>query len=267
MVLNPATGSRLAKPWTPQLPPPETAAAAFMHSRSRKKPLPPVPPWPAPPERSLDVQYSHLAWRHDGNSTPRRTAGMPPNGGSGATPPRRQRHRGNGPDNRGGEPPSQYRGTAVQSLQEPQVQAHRLPHRLSSPESTDAQQVVDPRTRRPPSWAGVTSATSISGPGKRMVFADLDVLAVGPVAREVQAAFNRYWNHESVVAAEAVVGKGGTERRQANAAGIRRREALPEAELLSQCRQRMPHRPVPAGASTWRSSGCRCGCCAIRPTR
>jgi putative cardiolipin synthase len=47
------------------------------------------------------------------------------------------------------------------------------------------------------------------GAGQRMVFADLDVLAVGPVAREVQAAFNTYWNHESVVAAEAVVGKAG----------------------------------------------------------
>ncbi len=45
------------------------------------------------------------------------------------------------------------------------------------------------------------------GAGQRMVFADLDVLAVGPVAKEVQAAFNSYWNHESALPVEAVVGK------------------------------------------------------------
>jgi putative cardiolipin synthase len=46
------------------------------------------------------------------------------------------------------------------------------------------------------------------GAGDQMVFADLDVLAVGPVAREVGAAFDLYWNSEVVYPAEAIIGPG-----------------------------------------------------------
>ena len=45
------------------------------------------------------------------------------------------------------------------------------------------------------------------GAGQRMLFSDLDVLAVGPVAREVAQAFEQYWNDASAHRADSVVGK------------------------------------------------------------
>lgn len=43
------------------------------------------------------------------------------------------------------------------------------------------------------------------GAGRIMEFADLDVLAIGRVAGEVTAAFDEYWNDDSVVRLESVV--------------------------------------------------------------
>jgi putative cardiolipin synthase len=43
--------------------------------------------------------------------------------------------------------------------------------------------------------------------GQGMVFADLDVLGVGPVAREVAAAFDLYWNSASAYPAAAIIGQ------------------------------------------------------------
>jgi putative cardiolipin synthase len=40
-------------------------------------------------------------------------------------------------------------------------------------------------------------------------FADLDVLALGPVAAEVRTAFDRYWNHRAARRVDAIVGRAG----------------------------------------------------------
>jgi putative cardiolipin synthase len=45
------------------------------------------------------------------------------------------------------------------------------------------------------------------GAGQHMVFADLDVLAVGPIASQVAAAFDAYWNSASAYPAQSIVGK------------------------------------------------------------
>jgi putative cardiolipin synthase len=45
--------------------------------------------------------------------------------------------------------------------------------------------------------------------GEGMVFADLDVVAVGGAARDVSGAFDLYWNSESAYPAESIVGKAG----------------------------------------------------------
>ena len=44
--------------------------------------------------------------------------------------------------------------------------------------------------------------------GEGKVFADLDVLAVGPVVREVSGSFDRYWNSASAYPAGALLGAG-----------------------------------------------------------
>jgi putative cardiolipin synthase len=45
------------------------------------------------------------------------------------------------------------------------------------------------------------------GAGQHMVFADLDVLAVGGIAQEVGAEFDAYWNSASAYPAESIIGK------------------------------------------------------------
>jgi putative cardiolipin synthase len=45
------------------------------------------------------------------------------------------------------------------------------------------------------------------GAGESVAFADLDVLAVGPVTREVASAFDEYWNSDSAFPAESIIGK------------------------------------------------------------
>ncbi|MES2719087.1 MAG: phospholipase D-like domain-containing protein [Pseudomonadota bacterium] len=53
-------------------------------------------------------------------------------------------------------------------------------------------------TTAPPSWAGATSATSTWGLNPDFNFHDLDVLGVGPVARQASAVFDRHWNSDWV---------------------------------------------------------------------
>lgn len=43
------------------------------------------------------------------------------------------------------------------------------------------------------------------GAGENVAFADLDVLAVGPVTREVATAFDEYWNSDSAYPAESII--------------------------------------------------------------
>jgi len=47
------------------------------------------------------------------------------------------------------------------------------------------------------------------GAGHGTVFTDLDVLGLGPVVREVSAAFDRYWNSPSAVPATALLSPAG----------------------------------------------------------
>ena len=61
----------------------------------------------------------------------------------------------------------------------------RLPDRLRAREPAHAQQVVHRRQPGRRSSAGATSATSTSAPAATSLFADLDVLAIGPVVRDV----------------------------------------------------------------------------------
>lgn len=45
------------------------------------------------------------------------------------------------------------------------------------------------------------------GAGEGVVFADLDVIAVGPVVADVSRAFDEYWNSDSAYPAELIIGK------------------------------------------------------------
>jgi putative cardiolipin synthase len=47
------------------------------------------------------------------------------------------------------------------------------------------------------------------GAGENVIFADLDVLAVGHIASEVAVAFDLYWNSDAVYPAESIIGKAG----------------------------------------------------------
>ncbi|HSD73950.1 MAG TPA: phospholipase D-like domain-containing protein [Steroidobacteraceae bacterium] len=49
------------------------------------------------------------------------------------------------------------------------------------------------------------------GAGEGMVFADLDVLAAGRIARDVADAFDLYWNSDSAYPAELIVGKAAVD--------------------------------------------------------
>jgi len=67
------------------------------------------------------------------------------------------------------------------------------------------------------------------GAGQRMLFADLDVLAVGHIADEVRAAFDQYWDAEAVLPLASVVGRvqpGGVQEMWARFQALR---ASPEA--------------------------------------
>jgi len=62
------------------------------------------------------------------------------------------------------------------------------------------------------------------GAGQGVVFADLDVLAVGSIARDVRAAFDNYWNADTVRGVDLVVGKtppGGVSALRARFAAVR----------------------------------------------
>jgi len=62
-------------------------------------------------------------------------------------------------------------------------------------------------------------------------FADLDVLAVGPAAREVTAAFDQYWNHEAAQRAQTVIGKAPPRSAAAMLKHFSAVHARPEAVL------------------------------------
>ena len=49
------------------------------------------------------------------------------------------------------------------------------------------------------------------GAGSGVVFADLDVIAIGPVVREVSTAFDLFWNSQSAYPAAALIGSAGAD--------------------------------------------------------
>lgn len=63
-----------------------------------------------------------------------------------------------------------------------------------------------------------------------MLFVDLDVLAVGPVVREVSQDFDRYWNSASAYPVTALVDARDAERPEALAARAAALRAQPEAQ-------------------------------------
>jgi putative cardiolipin synthase len=68
------------------------------------------------------------------------------------------------------------------------------------------------------------------GAGQGMVFTDLDVMAVGPIVRDVSSEFDRYWNSPSAVPAGRLLpaaGPGEVRRLESRFASLR---AEPEAE-------------------------------------
>jgi cardiolipin synthase C len=52
------------------------------------------------------------------------------------------------------------------------------------------------------------------GAGEEVLFADLDVLAIGPVVQEVSDAFDLYWNSPSAYPASSLVAKAGPDARE-----------------------------------------------------
>ena len=80
------------------------------------------------------------------------------------------------------------------------------------------------------------------GAGEHMVFADLDVVAVGRIAGETAAAFDLYWASKSAYPAEGIIGKAGPEMVQAmiakfaavrtSAAAVQYTEAVRSTRLI-----------------------------------
>ena len=67
------------------------------------------------------------------------------------------------------------------------------------------------------------------GAGDEMVFVDLDVVAVGPIAGEVEAEFDLYWNSDSAYPAAAILPAAGPDAVAAMKAKFAAVEASPEA--------------------------------------
>ena len=76
------------------------------------------------------------------------------------------------------------------------------------------------------------------GAGQRMIFADLDVLAVGPIARETGAAFDAYWSSDSAYPAQSIIGKADPQAAPELKAKLAAVRASPEAtEYVAALRQ------------------------------
>ena len=72
--------------------------------------------------------------------------------------------------------------------------------------------------------AAATSPTNTSAPAGAIGFADLDVLAVGPVVQQVSTQFDLYWNSASAYPAAAFVGAAAADAAaRLQAAASRRR--------------------------------------------
>ncbi|MEE4237201.1 MAG: phospholipase D family protein [Anderseniella sp.] len=72
------------------------------------------------------------------------------------------------------------------------------------------------------------------GAGEGVLFADLDVIAVGPVVREVSTAFDEYWNSPSAYPAASLVGSPGVNAAAALQDKFKQVHADPEARTYIQ---------------------------------
>jgi putative cardiolipin synthase len=78
------------------------------------------------------------------------------------------------------------------------------------------------------------------GAGSGVVFEDLDVLAVGPIVRDVSASFDRYWNSASAYPAAAFVGTGTPQDRAALEARFAATRADPASVAYLDALRRSP---------------------------
>ena len=77
-----------------------------------------------------------------------------------------------------------------------------------------------------------------AGTGRGVIFEDLDVIALGPVVREVSAAFDLYWNSESAYSAASLVGRAGADAARRLEARFAETRADPEAvEYIARLRE------------------------------
>jgi putative cardiolipin synthase len=78
------------------------------------------------------------------------------------------------------------------------------------------------------------------GAGDAVVFADLDVIAVGPVVNEVSKAFDLYWNSPSAYPAASFVGAAGSDAAARLAAGFAAARADPASVRYLKAVREMP---------------------------
>ena len=124
-----------------------------------------------------------------------------------------------------------------------------LSDRLLAPQPAHAQQVVHRRQPGRRSSAAATSATNTSAPAGDVLFVDLDVLAVGPVVREVSQDFDRYWASASAYPARRVLPPAGAGRARAargSAAPTRARSGRRYLDALAQLALRARAAGAPA---------------------
>jgi putative cardiolipin synthase len=76
--------------------------------------------------------------------------------------------------------------------------------------------------------------------GEGVAFADLDVIAVGPVVREVSAQFDRYWNSASAYPAASIVGRASADAATALEAKFARVRADPASVAYLEAVNRTP---------------------------
>jgi putative cardiolipin synthase len=77
-----------------------------------------------------------------------------------------------------------------------------------------------------------------TGAGRGVIFEDLDVIAAGPVVREVSAAFDLYWNSASAYPAAGLVGRAGADAAKRLEARFAETRADPDAiEYVARLRE------------------------------
>ena len=125
-----------------------------------------------------------------------------------------------------------------------------------------------PSTTRSTVVGGRNIGDEYFGAGSGVVFADLDVLAVGPAVRDVSKQFDLYWNSASAYPAAAFVAPRRDRRRRALTAQFAATRADPDVGRLPRGGARHAARARPARAAGSPSNGRQPGSCTTtRPRR